>query len=821
MARGSTWSGSSYTGLGSPFSCSAGDTPTASTGILATGIWSFELQVTDGGTPADVVYSNAATVTVNPALTAPAVSVSPSPIDSGQSSTLSTTTSFGGGTSPYTCQWLVEGPSDSSYGNLGASFSCNAGDTPSTPTGALSAIGAWSFELQVTDGSGIPATVISNAVTVSVNPALTAPPAPSVSASFLDVDQALTLTGAVPSTGTPTYSWQWLVSVNGGAYAAATQCSTNSGSGANAGDAETCDVAASTLTVGDTYAFELQVTDSATLAETQTSPYSSTVTVNSALEAPAAPSTSVTLLDVNQALTVTGTMPTTGTPTYSWQWMISVNGGGYAPATQCAVDSGTGASTGATETCSISTDTLTIGDTYAFELAVADSASSPESATSSASSTVAVSSALTAPVTPGVSATSLDLNQALTVTSTMPATGTSTYSWVWLVSVNGGAFGATTLCATSSGSGASASAIETCSIPAGTLTVGDTYSFELKVSDSASTPESGTSAASSTVAAYSALTAPAAPAVSAAALYKSQTLTVTDTIPTTGTPTYSWQWLVSVNGGTYAAATQCATNSGTGASGGATVTCTTSGSSLKVGGTYNFELEVSDSASSPEAATSPASPTVTVQTPTTIVFACLPLTGMVSVPEVCGVVVVNNEMLYNARPSGIVTFSGTLPPGMPTSCTLTGGAGILNACVISWTHGKGTEGSYSIMATYGGDSTHGSSSAHGSLVIGKRSISVTISCTSPYTHNVPMTCTVKVTDNSPGTAITPTSTVTFTSSGPGMFSPTGCTLSGSGATASCHVTFTPSSKGSYTVTVTYGGDTDHASGVSSTTFKVT
>jgi Flp pilus assembly protein TadG len=157
---------------------------------------------------------------------------------------------------------------------------------------------------------------------------------------------------------------------------------------------------------------------------------------------------------------------------------------------------------------------------------------------------------------------------------------------------------------------------------------------------------------------------------------------------------------------------------------------------------------------------------------------------------------------------------------MPTSCTLTKGTGIVNACSFSWTPAKGTEGSYSITATYGGDSTHGPSSTHGSLTIGKRSVSVTVSCTSPYTHSVATTCTVTVTDNSPGTPLTPTGTVTFTSSGPGGFSSASCTLSGGGATASCHVKFTPSSKGSYTVTANYAGDKDHASGAGSITFKV-
>jgi hypothetical protein len=89
---------------------------------------------------------------------------------------------------------------------------------------------------------------------------------------------------------------------------------------------------------------------------------------------------------------MTGTIPTTGTPTYSWQWLVSVNGGTYAPATQCAVNSGTGAIGGTTETCSIAANTLTAGGTYAFELEVTDSATSPSTQTSPTTSAVTVTS---------------------------------------------------------------------------------------------------------------------------------------------------------------------------------------------------------------------------------------------------------------------------------------------------------------------------------------------------------------------------------------------------------------------------------------------
>jgi len=78
-----------------------------------------------------------------------------------------------------------------------------------------------------------------------------------------------------------------------------------------------------------------------------------------------------------------------------------------------------------------------------------------------------------------------------------------------------------------------------------------------------------------------------------------------------------------------------------------------------------------------------------------------------------------------------------------------------------------------------------------------------------------------VTDTSPGTPLTPTGTVTWTSSGPGSFTPSNsCTLSGSGPTATCTVTYTPSGTGTQVVTATYGGDRDHSGSSGSTNLAV-
>ncbi len=582
-----------------------GNTLTAST------FYNFELKVTDAATaPVTVTSTTSAAVTTSSALTAGTPSPAFAILDNGQSVTLTANPS--GGSIPYTnYTWY------STVSSATAATTCGSGGWgtwvqfgPSATY--LTSPTSTSYYCYVVTDTNFD-TAASATADVAVNSTLTAPTSPTVTATALDVDQALTATTTLPSTGTPDYSWQWLVSVNGGAYGNATQCAGNNGTGADAGDTETCAIAANTLAVGATYAFELQLTDNATLPETTTSLPSSTVTVSSALTAPAAPTPSGTKLDVNQVLTVTGKTPTSGSPTYTWQWLISINGAAYSAASQCSVNGGAGAVGGATETCRIVASTLAVGDTYSFELMVTDSADSQETATSLASSMVAVSSALTSPGAPSASATALDADQALTVTGKLPSTGTPTYAWQWLISVNGGAYVDATQCLVNSGSGASVGATETCTVAGNLLTAGATYSFELKVTDSASTPQMQASLASATVTVSSALSGPATPAVSATALDVDQVLTVTGAIPSTGTSPYSWQWMVSVNGGAYADATQCVVNNGSGASGGAPETCSIVASTLIAKDTYTFQLQVTDSASTPEVTTSTAGPTVVVR----------------------------------------------------------------------------------------------------------------------------------------------------------------------------------------------------------------
>src|SRR5208283_834686 len=396
-------------------------------------------------------------------------------------------------------------------------------------------------------------------------------------------------------------------------------CAIPSGSSAAAGAIETCSFVTTGSTPTGSYIFEFQVMDSATTAETQTSAASPSVTVLSALATANPPTISTALIDRGQTpIAATDTLPATlgGSGTVTYTWLISFDSGSYATATttQCATPSGT-ASNSETVNC-VAGATLAVG-TYTYEMQLKDSASTPVTTTSAPSGVVTVNTALTAPAAPTVSETALDVNQVLTVGGTIPSTGTSSYSWQWLISINSGGYSTATQCTVNNGAGALSSASETCTIAAGTLTVGSTYAFELKVTDSASGPETQTSLPSLTVTVYTTLATASAPTVSTALIDQGQTPTAaTDTLPATlgGSGTVTYTWMVSFNLGAYAAATatQCVTPSGT-ASNSEVVNCAV-GATVAVG-SYTYEMQLKDSATTSVTTTSTASGIVTVNSP--------------------------------------------------------------------------------------------------------------------------------------------------------------------------------------------------------------
>jgi hypothetical protein len=196
---------------------------------------------------------------------------------------------------------------------------------------------------------------------------------------------------------------------------------------------------------------------------------------------------------------------------------------------------------------------------------------------------------------------------------------------------------------------------------------------------------------------------------------------------------------------------------------------------------------------------------------------CVPNPDVVNVATTCTATVSDTSPGTAVTPGGTVTFSSS-KSGLfsSTTCLLSAGT-----CSVTFTPSSGSEGTATITAAYGGDTDHSTSSSTASLVVDKRSVSILLSCPATVDTGKAITCTVKITDTSAGTALTPKGVVSFHITATKVSVTVKCTLSGSGTTASCSAKYTPKKNATFTVTATYAGDTDHLGISGSTTFKST
>lgn len=188
---------------------------------------------------------------------------------------------------------------------------------------------------------------------------------------------------------------------------------------------------------------------------------------------------------------------------------------------------------------------------------------------------------------------------------------------------------------------------------------------------------------------------------------------------------------------------------------------------------------------------------------------CSPNTVVADQSSTCTATVIGKGSGTVVTPTGSVTFSTDFSPSV--GCSLPGGTGTSSSCSVILTPGSGTTGLHAITAAYSGDTDQLPSSATANLTVNERSTVTSVIC-SPLSLPVtaPTMCTGTVVDMSPGTAITPIGAVSFTSSGSGSFSPTSCSLTGTNASASCSLGYTPNpgSEGSQTITGNYAGNAD-------------
>ncbi len=312
----------------------------ATTSSSAAGVWSFELQVTDGASTPVVVTSAAVSVTVD---VAPTVSVSPTSatLNVGQSQTF-TATALGGSGTYSSYQWYVGGVAQSAA-------------TAATFSYSPAASGSYSITVTVTDSLGtISAQSTAATVTVSASPTVSITPVGPLS---MNVGQIQTFT-ATASGGSGTLTYQW--------YVDGTAVGSNSASYSYTASAGTNSVTC-------------KVTDSASTPVTSPASNAVSVTVNSALVAPTVTATPGTV-DQGQTSSLTSTAVSTGTSPYTYQWLEKAPGGSFSPISGATSTSYNFVTSGSTATGS-----------WSFEIQVTDAAGAQVTSTAA---TVTVNAAL-------------------------------------------------------------------------------------------------------------------------------------------------------------------------------------------------------------------------------------------------------------------------------------------------------------------------------------------------------------------------------------------------------------------------------------------
>jgi hypothetical protein len=215
---------------------------------------------------------------------------------------------------------------------------------------------------------------------------------------------------------------------------------------------------------------------------------------------------------------------------------------------------------------------------------------------------------------------------------------------------------------------------------------------------------------------------------------------------------------------------------------------------------------------------------LTVRT-TSTVLTCSPRTVAVGQATSCTATVTDPESSPTGptAPTGTVTFTSDTSGGTfsSNSCTLAASSTSGQAsCAVSYTPGQTGFGTQNITAAYGGDGSHTASNDETQLTVTLRVTTTVLACQRSLV--VFQKCTATVSDTSPGSATAPTGTVSFSSSGRGVFSATHCTLSGTGTSASCTVTYRPLAGipfNNQTITASYGGDNTHQGSTGSTKLR--
>jgi hypothetical protein len=237
------------------------------------------------------------------------------------------------------------------------------------------------------------------------------------------------------------------------------------------------------------------------------------------------------------------------------------------------------------------------------------------------------------------------------------------------------------------------------------------------------------------------------------------------------------------------------TKIGTGTLGGTPDVATFTTTTLSVG-THPITVTYAGDANNGAAASAPPLSQVVTLTPTTTTEVAKPNPGVAG--EAVAITATIKVSSGTTAPTGTVTFtSGTTTLG---TATVSGGAAIINPVLAA--------GTYQVIATYSGDTNYnGSASAATTLTVNLAAPATTLVVTP---NPAPVTSTITFTATVTGNGVTPTGTVTFLS---------GTNTLGTGTLVGGAATFTISTLavGNYSITASYGGDTDNSPSTSAVT----
>jgi hypothetical protein len=599
--------------------------------------------------------------------------------------------------------------------------------------------------------------------------------------------QTLTFTATVsavaPAVGTPTGTVTFAVTGSGGAVT----CSGGNGATLSGGKA-TCSItgfaAQSSYSVHATYGGDSGFSGASASPLTETVNLGATTTAITSNANPAVSGQTVTF-----TATVSAGAPATGTPTGNVTFTVTGTGG----AVTCN-GGNTSTLSGGKATCSITgqaaQSTYTVRATYNADTNYSGSTATPLTQTVGLGDTT---TGLTSNVNPAVSGQTVTFTA--TVAPVAPATGTPT--------------GTVTFTVTGSGGSATCNAGNTVTLSAGTATcsitglasqsaytVKATYNGDSNYSGTLATPLTETVDLGATT---TAISSNANPSVSGQTV--TFTATVSSTSPATGTPTGSVTFAVTGSSGAVA----CSRGNTVTLSGGS-ATCAITG----VASQSTYSVHASYSGDGNYSASTGAPLTQTVDLGATSVTLGSSANPAANGQAVTFTATVASTSPATGTPTGTVTFtatgsSGAVACNAGNTVTLSGGAATCTITVLA------TQSTYSVHATYNGDSNYATSSASPltqSVGVGGTTTSLSSSA-NPTVSGQSVTFTATVAVVAPATGI-PGGTVTFTVTGTSgaVACNAGNTVTLAGGTATCTITGLAAGS-TYSVHATYAGSSSY------------